>query len=494
MRATDTAEIGRTGLRVTRLGLGGVALSGAPPSTDPHQPAPEDEALALIGKSLALGLNYLDTAPMYGVGESERRYGQALRGVPRDRYVLSTKVGRVLDAAEPGSNRLAWSFDFSGAGARRSFQSSMERLGLERVDILFIHDPDDHYEQALAEAFPVLVELQNTGRVRAIGAGINQWQMELAFARQGHCDCFLLAGRYTLLDQTALLELLPYCVERGIAVVAGGPYNSGILAVGARAGATFNYRAAAPEMMDKAARIGEVCAHHGVPLKAAALQFILAHPAIVSVIPGARSIEEVEDNARMVEHPIPAALWADLKDRGLIVATAPNAPAVAATPGLGVCRVNTLAKRHGSAGTRSVGGVGGHIGAPHVLLEQEALADRGRDQLFAELAGHHAHRPPARAVPRRHHAEAEALQVGDGVGNDLLGCAGEVEAAHRPQQRRARCDLARVGEDVHDAGVRARREDELSSALDQHRDEALVHDPRIGLPRLPVGAASDVAG
>ena len=326
MRATDTAEIGRTGLRVTRLGLGGVALSGAPPSTDPHQPAPEDEALALIGKSLALGLNYLDTAPMYGVGESERRYGQALRGVPRDRYVLSTKVGRVLDPAEPGDNRLAWSFDFSGAGARRSFSSSLERLGLERVDILFIHDPDDHYERAVAETVPVLLELRADKRVRAIGAGMNQWQMELAFARLGHFDCFLLAGRYTLLDQTALPEFLPYCVERGISVIAGGPYNSGILAVGPREGATFNYRAATPEMMDKARRIAAVCGRHGVPLRAAALQFILAHPAIASVIPGARSVAEVEENVALVEHPIPAALWADLKQDRLIDEASPTPP------------------------------------------------------------------------------------------------------------------------------------------------------------------------
>ena len=324
MRATDTVEIGRTGLRVSRLGLGGVALSGAPPATDPERPTAEPEAVALIQRTLALGVNYLDTAPMYGVGESEARYGEALRGVARERYVLSTKVGRVLRAPAAGSAKATWVFDFSAKGVRESFATSLERLGLERVDILFVHDPDDHYEQALAEAFPVLVELRNAGRVRAIGAGMNQWQMELAFARQGHCDCFLLAGRYTLLDQTALPEFLPYCVERGIAVVAGGPYNSGILAVGARAGATFNYRAAAPEMMDKAARIGEVCARHNVPLKAAALQFILAHPAIVSVIPGARSIQEVEDNLRMVEHPIPAVLWADLKDRGLIAAAAPT--------------------------------------------------------------------------------------------------------------------------------------------------------------------------
>ncbi len=322
MRATDTAEIGKTGLHVTRLGLGGVALSGAPPSTDPDRPSPEAEAVSLIRRSLDSGLNYLDTAPMYGVGQSERRYGQALRGIPRDRYVLSTKVGRVLKPDAAGA--MTWAFDFSREGARASFESSLERLGLERVDIVFVHDPDDHYQAALDGAFPVLRELRAEGRIRAIGAGMNQWQMELAFAREGYSDCFLLAGRYTLLDQTALAEFLPYCVERGISVVAGGPYNSGILAVGPRTGATFNYRAAAPEMMDKAARIADVCERHQVPLKAAALQFILAHPAIASVIPGARSVSEVEENVRMVEQPIPSALWNELKEAGLIAAEAPT--------------------------------------------------------------------------------------------------------------------------------------------------------------------------
>jgi D-threo-aldose 1-dehydrogenase len=322
MRATDTVEIGRTGLHVTRLGLGGVALSGVPPATDPHLPAPESEAVSLIRRSLGLGLNYLDTAPMYGLGHSERRYGQALQGIPRDRYVLSTKVGRVLRPDAAG--QMTWAFDFSREGARASFESSLERLGIDRVDIVFVHDPDQYYQAALAGAFPVLRELRADGRIRAIGAGMNQWQMELAFAREGYNDCFLLAGRYTLLDQTALPEFLPYCLEHRISVVAGGPYNSGILAVGPRSGATFNYRAAPPEMMDKAARIAEVCERHQVPLKAAALQFILAHPAIASVIPGARSVAEVEENARMVELTIPDQLWAELKEAGLIAAEAPT--------------------------------------------------------------------------------------------------------------------------------------------------------------------------
>ena len=324
MHATDTVAVGQTALRISRLGLGGVALSGAPPATDPEQITSTSEASSSIQRSLELGLNYLDTAPLYGVGESERRYGQALRGRPRQSYVLSTKVGRFLDPSASDSSEMTWSFDFSAQGVRRSFAESLQRLGLEHIDILYVHDPDNHYEQALTEAFPVLAELRAQGHVTAIGAGMNQWEMELAFAKAGYCDCFLLAGRYTLLDQTALPEFLPYCVERHISVIAGGPYNSGILAVGPREGATFNYRAAAPEMMDKARRINAVFERYSVPLKAAALQFILAHPAIASVIPGARSVAEVEDNIRMVEWPIPADLWAELKTAGLIAAAAPT--------------------------------------------------------------------------------------------------------------------------------------------------------------------------
>ena len=324
MKATDKVEIGGTGLQVTRLGLGGVALSGAPPATDPGQKTSEMEAAHLIHRSLELGVNYFDTAPMYGVGHSEMRYGHALRGVERERYVISTKVGRVLDPIAPGSTEMAWSFDFSRRGAIRSFATSLERLGLHDVDILYIHDPDNHYQQALTQTFPFLMELRAQGRVKAIGAGMNQWEMELQFAKEGSFDCFLLAGRYTLLDQTALPEFLPYCVERNISVVAGGPYNSGILAVGPREGATFNYRAASPDMMDKARAIHAVCERHQVPLRAAALQFILAHPALASVIPGARSVQEVEENVQLIEYPIPAALWAELKAEKLIAEAAPT--------------------------------------------------------------------------------------------------------------------------------------------------------------------------
>jgi D-threo-aldose 1-dehydrogenase len=324
VKATDQVEIGATGLRVTRLGLGGVALSGAPPATDPAQNTSEMEATHLIHRSLELGVNYLDTAPMYGLGQSEMRYGDALRGVERERYVISTKVGRVLDPVEPGGTEMAWSFDFSREGAIRSFESSLQRLGLDHVDILYVHDPDDHYQQALTQTLPFLMELRDQGRVKAIGAGMNQWEMELQFAKESLVDCFLLAGRYTLLDQSALPEFLPYCVEQNISVVAGGPYNSGILAVGPREGATFNYRAASPEMMDKARAIHAVCERHQVPLRAAALQFILAHPALASVIPGARSVSEVEENVQLIEFPIPPVLWAELKAEKLIAEAAPT--------------------------------------------------------------------------------------------------------------------------------------------------------------------------
>ena len=219
MNATDTSQIGRTSLQVTRLGLGGVFLaSDAGPA----------EAGALIDRAVALGIRYLDTAPMYGLGESERRYRGPLSRLDRSDFVLSTKVGRRLQQDAGGSE--PWHFDFSRDGTLRSFESSLERLGLDRVDMLLVHDPDDHADQALREAFPALIELREQGVVGAIGAGMNQWELELRFARELPLDCFLLAGRYTLLEQGALAEFLPYCEANGISVIAGGPYNSGILA------------------------------------------------------------------------------------------------------------------------------------------------------------------------------------------------------------------------------------------------------------------------
>ena len=313
MKATDTRPIGRTALQVTRLGLGGVFLAIE------AQPA---EADGLIDRAAALGVRYFDTAPMYGNGESERRYREPLARLDRSDFVLSTKVGRRLREDAGGSE--PWHFDFSRDGALRSFESSLERLGVDQIDILLVHDPDDHEDQALREAFPALIELREQGLVGAIGAGMNQWEMELRFARELPLDCFLLAGRYTLLEQGALTEFLPYCEANGISVIAGGPYNSGILASDLSGGANYNYRAAPAELLDRARAIKAVCDRHDVLLKAAALQFILAHPAIAAVIPGAASIAEVEENARMVETPIPGALWTELQEAGLLNPDAPT--------------------------------------------------------------------------------------------------------------------------------------------------------------------------
>lgn len=313
MKATDTRQIGRTSLQVTRLGLGGVFLA---------IDAGPDEADALIDRAAALGIRYFDTAPLYGNGESELRYREPLARLDRSDFVLSTKVGRRLRQDAGGSE--PWHFDFSREGTLRSFESSLERLGVEHIDILLVHDPDDHEEQAMREAFPALIELREQGLIGAIGAGMNQWGMELRFARELPLDCFLLAGRYTLLEQGALAEFLPYCQSNGISVIAGGPYNSGILASDLDDTASYNYRAAPAEMLERARAIKTVCDRHDVPLKAAALQFILAHPAIAAVIPGAASVGEVEENALMVETRIPRALWAELKDAGLLDPAAPT--------------------------------------------------------------------------------------------------------------------------------------------------------------------------
>lgn len=312
MKATDTRQIGRTPLSVTCLGLGGVFLA---------RDAPRSEAEALIERAYETGVRYFDTAPMYGLGESERRYNAPLARLERSGFVLSTKVGRLLQEDVGGEE--PWHFDFTRDGVLRSFETSLQRLGLDRVDILLVHDPDDHADEAIREAFPALIELREQGLVGAIGAGMNQWELELRFARELPLDCFLLAGRYTLLEQTALAEFLPHCEANGISVIAGGPYNSGILASDLDAAARYNYQAAPPEMLDRARAIKAVCDRHGAPLKAAALQFILAHPAVAAVIPGASSVAEVEENARMIETPIPAALWAELKDAGLLDPAAP---------------------------------------------------------------------------------------------------------------------------------------------------------------------------
>ncbi|HEU4397940.1 MAG TPA: aldo/keto reductase [Actinomycetota bacterium] len=325
--AVPTVPLGRTGLRVSALGLGTAPLGNL------FTAVPEQDADAAVQAALDAGLTYLDTAPHYGLGIAERRLGRVLAGRPRDSFVLSTKVGRLLRPLDPGEAADAEGFvavppgkrvwDLSPGGVRRSLEESLERLGLDRVDVVFLHDPDDHERQAYEQAFPALAELRAQGTVRAIGAGMNQAEMLTRFVRDLDIDVVLVAGRWTLLDQRALEELLPACAERGVAVVAGGVFNSGLLA-DPRPGATFDYAPAPPELVARAARLAAVCARHGVPLRAAALAFASGHPAVTSVLVGARSAAEVADAVAMHAWPVPGELWEELVATGLLPGHVPT--------------------------------------------------------------------------------------------------------------------------------------------------------------------------
>jgi D-threo-aldose 1-dehydrogenase len=331
MDPTQRVRLGRTPLSVTRLGLGTAPLGGL------FEPVTEEEAWATVERAYMAGLRFFDTAPLYGHGLAERRLGQVLQLKPRSEFVLATKVGRLLrdwapsDATQyhrgepfykdaPPLNPV---FDFSYDGVMKSVDESLERLGLDSIDVLHIHDPDRHFDEALSGAYRALNRLREQGTVGAVGVGMNQAKMLVRFAHEANIDCFLLAGRYTLLDQIALQELLPVCVERNIAVIAGGVYNSGILA----SGTTFDYIPAPPELIMRADRLNVACARHSVPLKAAAIQFPLGHPAVAAVLIGCRSPVEVDENVRMFRHKIPVDLWEDLRRERLIQEDAAAPPA-----------------------------------------------------------------------------------------------------------------------------------------------------------------------
>ncbi|WP_430787726.1 aldo/keto reductase [Actinoplanes sp. G11-F43] len=323
--------LGGTDVTVTRLGMGLAPIGGL------YAAVGDRTAAAAVDEAWRRGVRFFDTAPLYGAGLSEQRAGAALRGRPPqsadpDGFTIATKVGRRIQT--PGQGRLSptateggdgmWAesrgdavWDFSAEGVRESHRESLERLGLERVDILHLHDPDEHFPQALAEALPVLAELRRAGTVRAVSAGMNQSAMLTEFARTGQFDCFLLAGRYSLLDQSGLGDLLPECHRRGISVIIGGVYNSGILAAPVP-GATFGYRPASPKMLARAQAMERVCARYDVPLRAAALQFPWGHPAVASVLVGMRSPEEAADAAAMARVVIPGALWRDLSAAWLL--------------------------------------------------------------------------------------------------------------------------------------------------------------------------------
>jgi D-threo-aldose 1-dehydrogenase len=316
------------GTRLTELSLGCAQLGNL------HQAIDDDTAAATVDAAWDAGVRYFDTAPHYGLGLSERRLGAALASRPRADYVLSTKVGRLLEPlsavcgqdtdgfAVAATHRRVW--DFSRDGVRRSIEESLQRLRLDRVDIAYLHDPDDHLEQVLATGYPALEELREEGVLAAIGAGMNQAPMLAELARNADIDLVMLAGRYTLLEQRALDDLLPVCERRDIGVVVAGVFNSGLLARrNPPEDATYDYARAPADVLDRARRIADVCERHGTTLPEAAMAFPLAHPAVVSICVGARSPEQVQRNVRLLGAAIPHDLWDELREKGLLHAEAP---------------------------------------------------------------------------------------------------------------------------------------------------------------------------
>lgn len=329
-------NFGQTGLVVTDMGF------GAAPIGNFLKLISEEVSAEMVRHAWNSGMRYFDTAPLYGHGLSELRLGQNLRWKPRDEFVLSSKVGRLLTPAPRASiNFTPWvnaapftfRFDYTYDGAMRSVEDTLQRTALERIDIAFIHDCDVfthgapqqkiYFRQAMEGAYKALLKMREEGVVKAIGFGVNEWQVCHEALKQGDFDGFLLAGRYTLLEQDSLDEFLPLCERRNAAVVIGGGLNSGILATGAVPGAKYNYSPAPPHILEKVRKIEAVCAEHKVPLPAAALQFLLAHPAIASHVPGTRTVEQMEQNIAWISHPVPKDFWQDLKHRGLLRKDAP---------------------------------------------------------------------------------------------------------------------------------------------------------------------------
>lgn len=311
----ERRALGRSGVEVTGLGL------GCAPIGNLYSVVSDEDAAATVSAAYEAGIRYFDTAPLYGHGLSERRLGAVLRRFPRDDYVISTKVGRLVrdDSASPGRRgvfegvRGEVEWDFSADGVRRSIDESLERLGMDRVDIAFVHDPDDHEPEALAGAFPALVSLRDQGVLRAVGCGMNQTAMLERFVERVDLDCILLAGRYSLLDRSGADRLLPLCAERGVGVVLGGVFNSGVLADPVP-GRTYDYAEAPKEILRRAERMRRACDGAGVPLPAAALSHSAGHPAVTTVVIGARNRAELSQDLAAADTPVPAELLASLAD------------------------------------------------------------------------------------------------------------------------------------------------------------------------------------
>jgi aryl-alcohol dehydrogenase-like predicted oxidoreductase len=322
----------RPDVALTTLGLGAAQAGNL------YRGTLDEGFAAAVDIAWDAGIRYFDTAPHYGLGLSERRLGSALAGRPRSAFTISTKVGRLLvpspetarssDLAVggydvPASQRRVW--DFTRDGVRRSLEGSLDRLGLDRIDIVYLHDPDDHWAEAAGQGVPALVELRDEGVVGAIGAGMNQSAMLTRFVRETDVDIVMCAGRYTLLEQPALDDLLPAAVESSVAVVAAGIYNSGLLAKPfPHAGATYNYFPVSSEILQRAHRIAAVCATHGTTLPEAAVAFASAHPAVVSTVIGVRDARQAEQTVARAAARVPSELWPALQSAGLLRSDAPT--------------------------------------------------------------------------------------------------------------------------------------------------------------------------
>ncbi len=336
MNPFQRRTLGRTSLSLTRLGFGGSSVGNL------YQPVAEEEASNAVAAAHGAGIRYFDVAPLYGNGLGEHRMGRDLRRYRRDGFVLSTKVGRLFEAVDPRSTeveadspRLPFqvAHDYGYDGVMRSMEDSLQRLGMNRIDIALIHDIDAHshgeaghkhyFRQAMEGAYPALIRMRNEGTVRAIGVGVNDWRVCQDCLEEADFDCFLLAGRYTLLDQGALGTFLPACLDRGIGVIIGAPFNSGVLVRGATKGATYDDAKPTPAILEKVRRINRICEGHGVSLAAAALRFPLGHAAVASVLAGVRSAAHVEKNIRLFDEAIPDDLWRELKAEKLIDGAAP---------------------------------------------------------------------------------------------------------------------------------------------------------------------------
>lgn len=337
-RTLPTRTLPRTGLALTELGFGAATLGNL------YTAVTDAGARAAVDAAWDAGIRFFDVAPHYGLGLAERRLGAALAGRARSELVLSSKVGRLLDDTgevrrdDEGAgifdlaSSLRRRLDYSGDGVRRSISDSLDRLGTDHLDIAFVHDPPvGSEEQVAAETLPALCALRDGGELDAVGVGLNDWAQAAWFVEHTDLDVVLLAGRYTLLEQESLAGLLDLCGTRGVGVVVGAPFNSGLLAEDdPPADARWNYQPAPAAVLDRARALAAVCRDAGVRLPAAALQFPLGHPAVVSVLAGMRSAAEVTTDAALIGAPLPAALWAALRSAGLL---GPDVP----TPGGAGC-------------------------------------------------------------------------------------------------------------------------------------------------------------